>query len=166
MNIQTASSIFAFLSLIMYSLSLLPGLLHFTNPDLLKNNLFMIISKHRRNIGVLAFVFGLMHGISVALSRNIDFSQPSTYLKYSQGILLLGIFLILSLTSNNWSIHHLKQNWKKLHRLTYLVMFVLVWHIIDKMSNSWSLITPLALGICLILISLFTERKLIEKFGD
>ena len=56
----------------------------------------------------------------------------------------------------------MKKNWKKLHQMTYLAMFLLLWHVIDKMQGHWSYITPLAmLGITSITI-LFIIRKILE----
>ena len=57
----------------------------------------------------------------------------------------------------------MKKNWKKLHELTYLAMFLLIWHVTDKMWGQWSYLTPLAmLGITGITL-LFIMRKFIER---
>jgi sulfoxide reductase heme-binding subunit YedZ len=57
----------------------------------------------------------------------------------------------------------MKKSWKKLHELTYLAMFLLIWHVIDKMWGHWSDITLLAmLGITGITL-LFILRKFMER---
>jgi sulfoxide reductase heme-binding subunit YedZ len=162
MTWQLLPNILGFGSLLFYAITLLPGLLHFTNPELIHSKFVIWITKHRRNLGISAFFFGLAHGALIAYNHQADLTDPSTYIKYIQGVILLSIFFALAITSNNWSIHHLKSNWKKIHRLTYLVMFILVWHIIDKMQNNWSWFTPIGLLILFVLIALFSERKAIE----
>jgi sulfoxide reductase heme-binding subunit YedZ len=71
---------------------------------------------------------------------------------------MLFIFTTLAITSNDWSVKKLKKNWKKLHQLTYLVIFLLPWHILDKMSANWSYITPLS-----VLLSFTTIWGVIAK---
>ncbi|HEY9813316.1 MAG TPA: iron reductase, partial [Candidatus Sericytochromatia bacterium] len=64
--------------------------------------------------------------------------------------------------SNDWSVKKLKKNWKRLHQLTYCAMFLLAWHIWDKMSEHWSLITPLGILALAATIILFLKRRWIE----
>lgn len=159
---QLLPNILGFGSLLLYAVTLLPGLFHFTNPILVHSKFIRLVTRHRRNLGILAFFFGLAHGALIAYNHQADLTNPSTYIKYIQGVILLSIFFILAITSNNWSVHHLKSNWKKIHKLTYLVMFILVWHIIDKMQNDPTWFTPIGLLILFTLIALFSERKAIE----
>jgi sulfoxide reductase heme-binding subunit YedZ len=69
---------------------------------------------------------------------------------------------LLAITSNDWSVKLLKKKWSKIHQLTYLLVFILPWHILDKMSYSWDYLTPLAVLICFIFICLFIHRKILE----
>lgn len=56
----------------------------------------------------------------------------------------------------------MKKNWKKLYELIYLVMFFLIWYVIDKMWGYWrDIILLVMLGIIGI-IFLFIFRKFME----
>lgn len=159
-------NILAFISVLFYFLSLLPGLLNYVNPEWRSSKFAHIIKKHRRGLGILAFVFGFLHGAIIAVKNRINFSDPMEYLKYIPGILLLTIFSVLALTSNNYSVHHLKRNWKRLHQLTFVAMFILVWHVVDKMYGNFTIFTPIILAACFLLIAFYTKRKLTEYFGE
>jgi sulfoxide reductase heme-binding subunit YedZ len=121
---------------------------------------FLII--HRRQIGIITFLFAFAHAFLIVNQRNIDLFDWRTYWIYIQGITTLIIFTCLTITSNNWSVKKLKKNWNRIHSLTYLAMFLLSWHIWDKMFGHWSFLTPLALLKLAIIIILFFIRKNIE----
>jgi sulfoxide reductase heme-binding subunit YedZ len=146
-----------------YILTLTPGLFRVNFPQTKSKKWFIWLTKHRRSIGIISFGFGLAHGIVIGIQRQLDFTKLSTYINYFQGITLLTIFTLLAITSNDWSVRHLKRNWKRLHSLTYLCMFLLVWHVVDKMQPGWTWVTPIALALTLIYIVLFVKRKWIES---
>ena len=76
---------------------------------------------------------------------------------------MLIIFTFLAITSNDWSLKKLKKNWKNLHQLTYLVIFLMPWHILDKMSGHWSYLTPLGVLLAITTVILFFIRKWVES---
>ncbi|NEO56106.1 MAG: iron reductase [Okeania sp. SIO3B5] len=148
--------------LIFYILTLLPTILRIVFPATKKTELPKFLLKYRREIGVIAFLFALGHGVLLLSKRNFDIFDSQTYSIYATGVVTLIIFTLLAITSNNWSIKKMKKNWKKLHQLTYFAMFILVWHVIYTMWGHWSHITPLGvIGITGTTI-LFIARKLIE----
>ena len=122
-----------------------------------------MLLKYRRQIGVIAFFFALAHALLLVNKRNFDFFDIQTYWIYIQGVATFIIFTLLAITSNNWSVKTMKKSWKKLHELTYLAMFLLIWHVIDKMWGHWRDITLLGmLGITGITL-LFILRKFMER---
>ncbi|NES03975.1 MAG: iron reductase [Okeania sp. SIO2F4] len=152
-----------FFALISYIITLLPTTLRVVFPRTKKTEIPKLLLKYRRQIGVVAFLFALGHGILLVRKRNFDFFALQTYWIYVQGVVTFIIFTLLTITSNDWSVKKLKRNWKKLHELTYLAMFLLVWHVIDKMWGHWSYVTPFGiLGITTITI-LFIVRRLRER---
>lgn len=87
-----------------------------------------IIIPNRRELGILMFLLSLSHffwskGFKVLLG--ITQSLP---LFQVFGLLALLLATPLFLTSNNYSVRKLGKNWKKLHRLVYPIMFLLILH--------------------------------------
>jgi methionine sulfoxide reductase heme-binding subunit len=70
---------------------------------------------------------------------------------------------LLAITSNDWSIKQLKNNWAKLHQLTYIILLILPWHIFGQMSSKWSYLTPFGLIINAVFIYFFIKRKIMEN---
>ncbi|MDY6805985.1 MAG: ferric reductase-like transmembrane domain-containing protein, partial [Cyanobacteriota bacterium] len=151
-----------FASLILYILTLLPTIMRVVFPETKKSGIPKMLLKNRRTIGVVAFFLALGHGVLLVLKRNFDFGDFQTSVVYLQGILLMGIFTLLAVTSNDWSIKKLKKNWKKLHQLTYLAMFLLTWHVADKMLGHWTYLTPLGIIGSTAITVLFVVRKWME----
>ncbi len=151
------------LALISYIITLLPTILRVVFPRNKKTEIPKLFGKYRRQIGVIYFFFALGYGVLLVSKRNFDFFDFQTYWIYVQGVATFIIFTLLTITSNDWSMKKLKKNWKKLHQLTYLAMFLLVWHVIEKMWGHWSYVTPLGIvGITTITV-LFIVRKLRER---
>ena len=155
-------NVVGFLSLLSYVVTLLPSILKVTFPNTKKSKLLVWLLKYRRHIGVTAFCLGLNHGVLLIIKRNLDLLDYHTYVQYFQGFLLLLIFTSLAFTSNDEAVKSLKKDWKKLHQLTYVVIFLLPWHILDKMSFHWTYITPMAILCTTTIGVLFAMRKSVE----
>ena len=153
-----------FLALGGYVLTLLPTNLRIVFPQTRQNSMPKWLLKNRRMIGILSFLLALLHGYLLVIKRDFDFFNPTSFLVYIQGVSTFMIFTLLAITSNDWSVKRLKRNWKQLHNLTYLAMFLLTWHIWDKMADHWSYLTPLALILITALIPLYFRRRWMEKF--
>jgi methionine sulfoxide reductase heme-binding subunit len=151
-----------FLALGGYILTLLPTNLRIVFPQTKQNRIPKWLLKNRRLIGILSFLLALGHGYLLAKKRDFDFFDPSTFLVYIQGVSTFTIFALLAITSNDWSVKRLKKNWKRLHSLTYLAMFLLTWHVWDKMADHWSYLTPLGLVTIVALNLLYLHRRQIE----
>lgn len=162
MNSVPLANFLGFLALNCYVATLLPTILRIVFSQTRKNKIFKFLQKHRRQIGLIAFILALAHGFLLIRKRNVDLFDLQTYWIYIQGVATFLIFTLLAITSNNWSVRKLKRNWKKLHSLTYLAMFLLIWHIWDKMSDNWSFLTPIGLLQLTIILLLFMLRKWLE----
>ena len=152
-----------FLALLSYVCTLTPSILRVTVPQAKNTKISKLLLKKRRSIGILAFLFAFCHGWLLINKRNIDFVDPKTSWIYFQGVATMIIFSLLAVTSNDWSVRKLKRNWKQLHRLTYLAMFLLTWHVWDKMSGHWTYITPVSMVAILAITGLFIIRLWYEK---
>jgi methionine sulfoxide reductase heme-binding subunit len=152
-----------FLALAGYIATLLPTNLRIVFPQTKKETIPKWLLKNRRIIGITSFCLALGHAYLLVIKRDFDFFDPSTFWVYIQGVSTFIIFTLLAITSNDWSMRRLKKNWKRLHSLTYLAMFLLTWHIWDKMADHWSHLTPLGLGILIAIIALYLCRCWIEN---
>jgi methionine sulfoxide reductase heme-binding subunit len=157
------SSSLGFLALGGYIATLLPSNLRIVFPQTKQSAMPKWLLKNRRGIGVLSFCLALGHGYLLVIKRDFDFFDPSTFWVYIQGVATFIIFALLAVTSNDWSVKRLKKNWKRLHNLTYLAMFLLTWHVWDKMADHWSTLTPLSLVIIIAINILYLYRRWIEQ---
>lgn len=162
MDTAPLDNILGFLALISYIVTLSPTILRIVFPQVRQTSIPKILLKHRRHIGIFAFFFALAHGFFLVQKRNFDFFDFKTYWIYCQGVATFTIFTILAITSNDWSVKRLKKNWKKLHQLTYWAMFLLIWHIWDKMSGHWTYLTPIGIVAISGITVLFLVRLWIE----
>jgi methionine sulfoxide reductase heme-binding subunit len=152
-----------FLSLSAYTLTLLPTNIRFVLPQFKQADLPKWLLKNRRLIGITAFVLALWHGYLLAQKRDFDFLDFESYVIYVQGVSTFIILTLLAVTSNDWSVKRLKKNWKRLQRLTYVAMFLLTWHVWDKMAEHWSYLTPIGLMVIIITNLMFLRRRWLER---
>ncbi|MBL0691144.1 MAG: ferric reductase-like transmembrane domain-containing protein [SAR324 cluster bacterium] len=123
------------------------------------------LKKHRRLIGMLSYLFVVLHVATYMLSEPWEELANNIVRPF----ILIGMsgFLILSMlavTSNNKSIKKLgKKNWKNLHRFLYLMIPILFLHISakDKNNPSASLIifAPLVLSYLIRLFYFLKNRN-------
>ncbi len=163
MDDSPIANILGFLALANYVFTLLPTILKVIFPQTKKTGIPQLLLKHRRTIGILAFFLALGHGYMMVEKRNFDFFDIKTFWIYIQGVSTLLIFTILAITSNNWSVKKLRKNWKQLHKLTYLSIFILVWHVWDKMLGHWTYLTPISMIASIAIATLLLIRLWIEN---
>jgi sulfoxide reductase heme-binding subunit YedZ len=157
------ANIIGVLSLIYYSLTIIPTIIKTLFPNFYKQQyIWKSLMKNRRYTGVTAFCFAWNHAGLLIWQKSLNFLDFNTCLQYFQGLSSIIIFTILAITSNDESVRKLQKNWKKIHNLTYLCLFILPWHILDKMFGRWSYLTPFAVILSISLSLLFVTRQIIE----
>ncbi|MEM9162129.1 MAG: hypothetical protein AAGC54_03555, partial [Cyanobacteria bacterium P01_F01_bin.4] len=128
---SSLTDMLALLSLVLYTLTLLPSILRtFLKYDwwlvssfrLELRHQVLILKRNRRTHGVAAYSLALSHACLSLTQSSQDPWNLATYLHYWHGSCLLVIFTLLALTSNDWSVRSLGKNWQRLHRLTYVVL--------------------------------------------
>ena len=116
----------------------------------------------RRPAGLFAFAFGLLHIIfffgqsQFRLGENLGLIFAETRLWI--GLIAFGLMLSLAITSNQWSQKLLGKNWKRLHRLVYVVGVLVGIHVVLLEEQSF-----VALAIIIVLLILripVVKRKL------
>ena len=159
-NLDTFSqaSLLGFAALTAYILTLLPTNLIIVFPLTKKTGFPQWLLKYRGLIGLLSFFLAVVHGFIFFKQRNFDIFDLKTYFVYFQGVATFIIFTLLAITSNDWSVKRLKKNWKKLQRLTYLAMFLVTWHIWEKIAAYWTYLTPVGIAAITAIIVLFLCR--------
>jgi ferredoxin-NADP reductase/DMSO/TMAO reductase YedYZ heme-binding membrane subunit len=105
-----------------------------------RSKIVSALNRHRRSVGVTAFIYALLH-------VNLNFIYEGGIQSYFDSILepffLAGTFgflilLLLTATSNNWSVHKLGfALWKWVHRLAYLAALVLFYHQGTAGQGNW-----------------------------
>lgn len=152
-----------FSAALLYVITLLPTILRVVFPSTKTTGIPKSLLIQRRLLGIIAFLLSVIHGYWLVSKRELDFLDFQTYWIYCQGIITFLIFTLLAITSNDWSVKKLKKNWKKLHQLTYFAMFLLLWHVIDKMWGHWTWVTPPSLVITGAITILFLVRMIREN---
>ncbi len=156
-------SLLGFAALTAYILTLLPTNLRMVFPHTKKTGFPQWLLKYRRLIGLLSFFLAVLHGFIFFKQRNFDVFDLKTYFVYFPGVSSFIVFTLLAITSNDWSVKRLKKNWKKLQGLTYLAMFLVTWHILERMTGHWTYLTPVGIAGLTAIIVLFLCRVWIER---
>ncbi|MEB3277951.1 MAG: ferric reductase-like transmembrane domain-containing protein [Lyngbya sp.] len=163
LDTPSLAHVLGILALISYVITLSPTLLRIVFPQTRKTGIPKLLLKQRRPIGIISFVFAVGHGFLLVRQRSIDFFDLKTSWIYITGVFTFLILAILTITSNDWSVKKLKKNWKKIHQLTYIAIFILTWHVWDTMSGHWTYLTPIAMIMMTGTTVLFLIRLWIEN---
>lgn len=87
----------------------------------------------RRMLGLFTFFYACLHvlawawwehGFEISALWEDVLTRPFV----SVGLFVFVVFLVLALTSNQWSMHRLKRRWKSLHRWIYLAAVAAIVH--------------------------------------
>jgi len=130
----TVSGVFA---LVYFSLSMLPGIARRFN---LVSPITQILMLFRRQIGVTAFLFGLFHYLALRMLPIVLAGVPLNLnppLFEVLGFLSLAPMMLLFLTSNDYSIKKMGVWWKRLHSLSYLIVWSLFIHVALQGGETW-----------------------------
>ena len=160
---MTCNSLFAFLTLATYVATLIPSNIIKIFPHTKKWQINRFLLKRRRLLGLTAFSLSINHALISLDKYDINLLELATYKTYFTGITSLLIFTLLAFTSNNWSIRQLKHIWAILHQLTYVAMFLLLWHILIMMQDTWTWITPVALQLLIVTSLIYITRLSINS---
>jgi DMSO/TMAO reductase YedYZ heme-binding membrane subunit len=129
------------LTIIWYVLTLIPGIARRFG---IQHRLVQLIMLFRRYLGILTYLTVFIHLTFIFLIPNL---KNLTYLFPIPLFELFGIFAVVGLsamflTSNDWSVGHLKKWWQRIHNVTYIVMWFILFHVFLQQSR-WSLLIGL-----------------------
>jgi DMSO/TMAO reductase YedYZ heme-binding membrane subunit len=137
---------------------------------------FAQLIEPRRAVGIASFVFMAAHGIlAIALmmkfNLNAVFGNPDLLI----AVPALLLYLALALTSSNWAVSTLgNNNWKNLHRLTYLAFLLVLGHFLLKSNGLWrgannlnlSEVALVALGAATVILQIIGLNAKIKRKED
>ena len=159
---MSAEELTGYLGLIAHILTLIPSNLRFVFTSIKSTPLYRKILKYRREIGLTCYFFSVVHSVLIFYKHQINMLAFDTYIRYFTGLGSITIFTVLAFTSNNWSIRKFGKNWKKLHNLTYIALFLLILHLLLANQGGWSIFTWCGY-ICLCLIAFLWLLRLLQK---
>jgi len=98
----------------------------------------------RPHLGVLMFLLAFTHYVFVKIVPTVRLNLPLQFQPFEFfGFAALFLCLPLALTSTFWVKKRMKQNWQKLHNLTYFILWIIFGHV--------ALLTEIPLAILLMI---------------
>ncbi|OGK16702.1 hypothetical protein A2774_00175 [Candidatus Roizmanbacteria bacterium RIFCSPHIGHO2_01_FULL_39_12c] len=127
------------LGLFMLTLTVLPGIFGRLK---IKIPISYFITRFRRQFGILVFALAFGHAFIVYFLPQIAYNPklfkiPSGLFRQF-GFFAILLLLPLFLTSNNWSQRVLKNWWKRLHGVIYVILWLVFGHVALQRLSFWS----------------------------
>jgi len=130
-------------------------------------------SKHRRALGLYAFFYAFLHvtiftAIDYGFNLNLLFEATFEKRYTLVGSVAFFLLLLLAITSFNWWMRKLGKNWKRLHKLIYLIAPLVIVHFAwsikgDIFTLQGDVIKPLIYGM-IVLLLLVLRVPAVKKF--
>tara|TARA_B100001123_G_scaffold353128_1_gene404992 strand:- start:98 stop:853 length:756 start_codon:yes stop_codon:yes gene_type:complete len=94
-----------------------------------RNKFISALNRHRRTVGLACFFYACLH-LSIYLTNGINtLLDELTRLYIAAGLSAFAILLVMAVTSNNWAQRKIGgRKWKKLHRIVYFAIPILIYH--------------------------------------
>jgi len=136
-SFYTIGVFFGRTALTLLGIVVLPGILGRFAVEI---KLTRIITLFRRQLGILVFVLAFSHyqlvrGISIYTGQIPLLPRPVFEVLGTSALFLMFFMFV---TSNNFSQKQLGKNWKRLHRVVYLILWLLVLHTGLQRISIWS----------------------------
>lgn len=120
-----------------------------------------VITFYRRQLGITTFFLSLTHGMLVRIIARFALGQyPLSRAPIFElfGTLGLSLLFMLFVTSNDTSVKRLGSWWKRLHRLVYIIVLLVLFHTILQRVSVWS-VTIGTVAIAELVSLLYTSVK-------
>jgi sulfoxide reductase heme-binding subunit YedZ len=127
------------ITLCLFIVTLIPGMLKRYG---IKHKLISLVVIFRRYIGITTYLFALIHVSFLRLIpwlTGAPFRLPLSWFETFGLVAHIGL-LLLCLTSNDWSLSHLKIWWYRLHRIIYLIMWLILFHVGLQQIGLWTIL--------------------------
>lgn len=141
------------IALIFFILALIPGI---TSRFGLKHKLLSLLRIFRRYIGISMYLFVIIHSSFVKFLTILALKQILPFLLFELfGLSAFIVLFFLFITSNDFSVNHLGIWWYRLHRLIYLAMWLIFFHVALQRLSIWSVLFGVTL--CFQVLSFFVS---------
>ena len=128
---------FGRISLLVLLIVITPGILGRFNIQI---RISRILTLYRRRLGILVFLLGFTHYHIISLPKLVG-TEPNVLPPFQIfGLTALVILFVMFLTSNNFSQRRLGKWWKRLHRLIYVVVLLILIHTLMQRVSIWSIL--------------------------
>lgn len=147
-------------ALVLLGIVVLPGILGRLGIEI---KLTRIITLFRRQLGITTFILAFTHYQHVRFAQMISTGFNFKLVLFEIfGFSALAIMSLLFLTSNNFSQKKLGKWWKRLHRLIYVILWLLVLHTGLQRISTWSvlILTVASLEIFSLIYSYSKKRRI------
>ncbi len=142
------------LSIVLFIITLIPSMIRRFGLSKEFSLLIKFTLPVRRQFGILMFMTAFTHYLAMKVIPVLQFKLPPSLPAYQAfGLAAIILTLPLFLTSNNCATRKLKSNWKKLHRLTYIIGWLIFGHVllISLRAGEGISIQAIAIGIVMVL---------------
>lgn len=149
LTILSAGKTFGQAAIVLYILTLLPGIARRLN---IRHELLQILMAYRRYIGILMYLFVFAHiwflyGVDVLASGSIHFPIPWYIVT---GIFAHSLLFLLFVTSNDISTRTLGIWWNRIHKLTYISLGLVFAHLALQGISIWSILIAVTLVMLIV----------------
>lgn len=127
------------IALVFFCVTILPGVLHRFK---LRQKWISVLFLFRRQLGIATFLLGFLHFSLVRFFWRLGEGLFKTsFLTFEIfGALALFFLFFLFLTSNDWSQKYLGVWWYRLHKLVYLIAWLIFGHTLLQRISFWSVL--------------------------
>ncbi len=105
-----------------------------------RSRLVNALNRHRRAIGVTTFLYAAMHVTEHFIYEGGIHTYVESWRKpfFHTGTFAILVLFVMALTSNNFSVRRLHYPvWKWIHRIIFLAIIGLVWHVGTAGKGNW-----------------------------
>ncbi len=145
-------------ALVLYILTCLPGLGRRLG---VRHKLLALLMIFRRQIGILMYMFVLIHSVILRFIPVISDGLPLLPDSWFEifGSIASGMLFLLFVTSNDVSVKRLGPWWHKIHQLTYITMFFILLHVAFQEISLWTILAGLLVAAQVVSYGVSRMRK-------
>lgn len=126
------------LAIIVFIFTLIPGIAGRFN---IRSQYIAFLAAIRRQVGILMFMLALTHYVFNNLLPRIQSQDFVNVAKFEYfGLFAFFGLIAMFVTSNNYSVRKLGRNWKRLHKIVYILMWFILIHVGLQGFSTWTIL--------------------------